>query len=336
MDTSVNKRHIFLTGILLSTFILYPHINGIFFDMGRWIKAGEAIPQTFVWIVRYIILTVLCIFLLRYNIHAEHDLRWTSRLCRNIMFTILAWCLFIIISLSVGVHYDCFTGLLLYQFVIAAVTCTIICHLYSLYQERVRQSKEIEKLRTENLQSRVDALISQINPHFFFNSLNSLTSLIRCDQKEGSLEYIQKLSEVFRYILRSDKQRMVTLREELDFIKAVNYLHKVRFAENFNCSIHIPESDLDSKLPILSILPLMENVVKHNIIDSENPMNVEISVRDGHALTVENPVREKFEPIISNKIGLTNLKNRFKLLTGKTICVSEANGLFTVSLPLEA
>lgn len=335
MEKQFSRKNKILAGVLLATFILYPHINGIFFDMGRWIKAGEAVPQTFVWIVRYVILTILCIFLVNRNLREQSKTRWISRLGWNIKFSIPAWGLFIIISLSVGVHYDCFTGLLLYQFMIAAVTCTIIGHLYSLYKEKVRQSKEIEKLKSENLQSKVDALISQINPHFFFNSLNSLTSLIRCDKKEKSLEYVQKLSEVFRYILRSDKQRMVTLKEELDFIKAFIYLHKVRYANNFHCNIHISESDMNCKLPILSILPLMENVVKHNVIDSENPMKVDISVKDGHILSVENPVCEKFEPVESNKIGLKNLENRFELLTGKSITVNETAGRFTVALPLE-
>lgn len=335
MERQFSRNNKVLAGILLAAFILYPHINGIFFDMGRWIKHGEAVPQTFIWIVRYIILTTLCIFLINRNLRVQWKPRLISRLGRNIMYSLPAWGLFIIISLSAGVHYDCFTGLLLYQFVIAAATCTIIGHLYGLYIEKVRQSKEIEILRSENLQSKVDALISQINPHFFFNSLNSLTSLIRCDKKEKSLEYIQKLSEVFRYILRSDKQRMATLREELKFIEAFIYLQKVRYADNFSCKIDVSEAYLNSKLPILSILPLIENVVKHNVIDSENPMKVNISIENGNVLSVENPVCEKFEPVESNKIGLRNLGNRFELLTGKSIAVNESNGRFTVVLPLE-
>lgn len=335
METLLSRKKRILAGFLLATFILYPHINGIFFDMARWLKAGEALPQTFVWIVRYAVLTGLCIFLVNRNLHTPHASRWPSRLGRNLLYTLAAWGLFIAVSLSVGVHYDCFTGLLLYQFVIAALTCTILGHLYGLHKERIQQSKEIEKLRSENLQSRIDALISQINPHFFFNSLNSLTSLVRCDQKAGALEYIQKLSEVFRYILRSDKQRMVTLKEELDFIKAIIYLNKVRFGDNFNCTIHIPAADMDCKLPILSLLPLMENIVKHNVIDSESPMNVEIAVGKGPVLTVENPVREKLEPVVSSRIGLRNLRNRFELLTGRSIDVSAAAGRFTVTLPLE-
>lgn len=323
--------------LLLTAFILYPHINGIFFDMPRWMSRGEALPQTFVWILRFVIMYFLCVFLLYRNVWNLPSYKSKAgRLGYNLAAMLIAWVIFIALSLAVKIHYDCFTGLLLFQFLIAAISTTVIGYVYSMFKEKQRQRHEIETLKYENLQSRCMALTEQINPHFFFNSMNGLTSLIRNDRKEMSLEYVQKLSEIFRYILKSEERPLVTLRDELNFINSFIYMQKVRFGDNFNCRFNIPENCLDNRLPILSLLSLVENVVKHNTIDSENPIDVLFEYNTKGELIVSNHINEKLEEVESSRIGLKNLMSRSRLLTGRPIEYFRNDDCFTVKIPLLA
>jgi LytS/YehU family sensor histidine kinase len=190
-------------------------------------------------------------------------------------------------------------------------------------------------LKVENLQSRYDALTNQINPHFFFNSLNGLTSVIRKKNPEDALEYVNKLSDVFRYILQSDKKGLVSLGEELEFLKAFFYMMEVRFANKLIFKINVPDDKKDLRIPVLSLLPLVENVVIHNTIDSEHNMVINVSLDQQEELSVSNPVFPKLVPSDSNGTGLKNLENRFSLLMNTHIRVNNDGNRFTVYLPLK-
>jgi LytS/YehU family sensor histidine kinase len=223
--------------------------------------------------------------------------------------------------------------MLAFQFLIMFVLCALIGHVTYLYAEQRRKEQEIEQLKVENLQSRYDALSNQINPHFFFNSLNGLTSVIRKKNEENALEYVNKLSDVFRYILQSDKKGLVTLGEELEFVKAFFYM--IRFANKLVFSINVKDELRNLKLPVLSLLPLIENVVVHNTIDSEHLMEVNICLNPQMELSISNPVFPKLSPADSNGIGLKNLEHRFLLLMNNHIRIVNDGNRFTVYLPLK-
>jgi LytS/YehU family sensor histidine kinase len=204
-----------------------------------------------------------------------------------------------------------------------------------MYNEQKHRELEIEQLKTENLQSRYDALSSQVNPHFFFNSLNSITALIREEKKMQTLEYIHKLSEVFRYILQSDKKGLVCLKEELDFLEAFRYMFEVRYANKLSFLIIVSEEKQERlMIPVLSLLPLVENVMKHNAIDSDNPMEISIVLNDNNELIISNSIHEKLDVLTCNGIGLSNLSERFTMLTTKKITVEKNEKEFRVILPL--
>ena len=114
-----------------------------------------------------------------------------------------------------------------------------------LYTRQREKEQEIERLRFENLQSRCDALANQVNPHFFFNSLNGISSLIRKKNDENTLTYVNQLSDIFRYILQSDRKGVVTLREELEFIQSFRYVMEVRFANKLSFTIDVDEAQKD-------------------------------------------------------------------------------------------
>ena len=221
--------------------------------------------------------------------------------------------------------------------IITYTICLLIGSIVLMINKERQHEKEIEMLRLENLSSQYNAIANQISPHFFFNALSNLSSLIRSNKKQESLEYIANLSGVFRYIIRFKGPSLTTLGEELNFITSYRQLMDVRFAQNYSCRIDVPQQALNMRMPSLSLLPLFENIVKHNVIDSEHHMRITISFNERNELAVANPVYPRLTPPESNGIGLTNLRNRYRLLLGKEIRIEKAEGGgedFKVFLPM--
>lgn len=225
-------------------------------------------------------------------------------------------------------------SLALFQFVMMGLIVTLLGHIIYLYTEKSNKEREIEHLKIESLQSQYDALTNQINPHFFFNSLNSLTSLVRKKDETVTLTFINKLSDVFRYILQSNKKGLVSLAEELEFVEDFKYMMEIRFANKLSYNIEVDKEDLNHKIPVLSILPLLDNIVVHNVIDSDHKMEITITVNKNGELVVSNPIYPKLSSPETNGTGLKNLENRFNLLMNKHIRVEDDGAMFKVYLPL--
>lgn len=202
--------------------------------------------------------------------------------------------------------------------------------LITLRQEIVLEN---EHLKNENLMARYTMLVNQINPHFLFNSLNSLSMLVREDKKESALTYIERLSYTFRYIIRNEQHRLLPLSSEMEFLDAYKYLLEIRYADKLFFDIDIDNDKLGMSLPALSVQPLIENAVKHNSITRSNPLRISISTENDF-LVISNPIRPKMEPENGTGIGLKNLSSRYKLLTGKNIEIVDDGQKFTVRLPL--
>ena len=217
-------------------------------------------------------------------------------------------------------------------FILLTVLLSVL--LIRLLNGKQQMMLEYEQLKTEKLQTSYNALMGQINPHFFFNSLNGLNSLIRSGEKEQTLTYLDELSNVFRYILQSNKKEMVTLAEELQFVKAYTYLLGVRYEGKLFFSIQAAPALLLWHLPILSILPLIENAVKHNVISKQYPLQIDVYTTKENQLVVSNRVQPKVEESTGSGIGLKNLWGRYRMLTGKDIHISNRKDYFKVTLPL--
>lgn len=223
---------------------------------------------------------------------------------------------------------------MLMEHLIVLLTIMLIVPLIRLLHGKQQMMLDYEKLKTEQLQASYNALMGQINPHFFFNSLNGLNSLIRNGEREQTLTYLDELSNVFRYILQSNKKELVTLAEELQFVKAYTYLLSVRYEGKLFFSIQADPPLLLWYLPILSILPLIENAVKHNVISKQYPLQIDIYTTTEKQLVVSNHIQPKIEDSHSSGIGLKNLWGRYRMLTGKDIQISNRKEYFKVSLPL--
>jgi sensor histidine kinase YesM len=320
---------------LVSTiFIIYPDIACLPWELSFLDKSKHAPLLTF-FFIRYAYFVLLIWGLLLYNLKKIKDISFKGRTIRTSLITGVTYGLFVAVMYLWNGKIHGFGSLVLFQFFVVFILSSVVGHVFMMYNVQRKKEQEIEQLRIENLQSRCDALANQINPHFFFNSLNSLTALIRKKDDENTLEFVNKLSDVFRYILQSDKKGLVTLGEELKFAEAFRYMMEVRFANKLEFTIQVDENRLNLKIPALSLLPLIDNIVIHNTIDSLHKMEVTILLNKQSELAVSNPVFPKHTPALTNGTGIRNLENRFSLLMNKQIRVENDGKTFTVYLPLK-
>ncbi|MDR1897222.1 MAG: histidine kinase, partial [Prevotellaceae bacterium] len=336
LNSLASNKMILIISVTMGTLIIYPNIIDLLWHLPHKKNPDGNLEYIFFFIFRYIFFCILIWILLSINIRKTTTLLFSKRLLQTFLISTTAYAMYVCISLALCKHVDCFTGILLFQFVIVCLLCTLTGYVFAMYSEHKNKELEIEQLKTENLQSRYDALANQINPHFFFNSLNSIAALVREEKKEQTLEYIQKLSGVFRYILQSDKKGLVSLREELIFLEAFRYIFEIRYANKLEFYIDIDTKKQDLQIPVLSLLPLVENAVKHNVIDSDNHMKISIVLNNKNELIISNPIHEKIEVSGCNGIGLSNLSERFLLLTNNEVKVEKDNGIFKVILPLNS
>ena len=334
LKADMSNRTLIIASFILSVFVIYPKIINLPWELPDINSRSGKIDHIVFFTYRYLFFCVMIWLLLKVNFFREKTLIFSRRLLKTFVITAIAYLIYILVSFVISKHADCFTGLLLFQFAVACLLCSFIGHFYAMYCDQLRQEHEIDMLKTENLQSRCDALTNQINPHFFFNSLNGLTTLVRGNKKTETLEYINKLSEVFRYTLQSEKKGLVPLGEELKFLDSFRYLQEIRYADKISFNIEIPEDKKCLPVPVLSLLPLIENVVKHNMIDRENKMCISVFINEKDELVVSNPMYKKIDQPENNGIGLANLSDRFRLLLNKDIRIEAKDDIFNVYLPL--
>jgi LytS/YehU family sensor histidine kinase len=188
-----------------------------------------------------------------------------------------------------------------------------------------------ERLEKEKIASQYESLRNQVNPHFLFNSLNALSELVY-ENQELAVKYIRQLSEVYRYVLDSRNQEVVPVHEELAFLKSFIFLQKIRFGDNLKVSITVTEQADKFILP-LSLQLLFENAVKHNIISSDDPLEISIYEESTYLILKNRLNRKKSTGEISG-IGLENIIMRYKYLTEKPVLAQEVDGYFIVKIPV--
>lgn len=324
---------LFLISLLGAVIVAYPNLICLPWEFTFLDESVHTI-HLFYLALRYLIFVLLFCALLYLNIRKKCMIELKPRLFYTFMIAVPVYLAYILFSFSKD-HRTDFPSTITCQFFVIAITSVFAGHISMLYQKQRNSEQEIENLKLENLQSRYDALTNQINPHFFFNSLNGLSGLIRKKDDTKTLEYVTKLSDVFRYILQSDKKGVVCLKEELEFVQAFRYMMEVRFANKLIFDIQVDEKNKELKLPVLSLLPLIDNVVVHNIIDSNHLMTISISLNEKMELVVANPKYPKLTLPDTNGTGLKNVINRFDLLMKKQVRVEDNAHTFIVYLPLK-
>ena len=182
------------------------------------------------------------------------------------------------------------------------------------------------------LELQFESLKSQISPHYLFNCLNTVSSLLYRDSRIAE-EFVRRMADTFRYVLGNQKHKLVTLREELEFVKAYYFLLQVRYEYHLQLEINIPQNILDSWIPPMTLQLLVENAVKHNAISKDQPLLVYLGAKDNTHLIVYNTKTQSVKPLTSFRVGLENIHMRYSFFTSEKVVVQNAEK-FQVHLPI--
>ena len=218
----------------------------------------------------------------------------------------------------------------LIRFILSSILMFVTSKLLLLNRQKNLKELENEKLKSSYLNSKLENLKDQINPHFLFNSFANLSALINEDQQKAN-KYLSNLSDVFRYTLKNSNEQIVDLIDELNLLNSYIDLHKIRLQGGL--SLHIDLPDKQKKILSMSLQPLLENVIKHNEISAEKPLNIFLKQKE-NSLIFKNDLNIKNRITNSNGIGLSNLNERYKILVGKEINIQKNEKHFIVTLPL--
>jgi LytS/YehU family sensor histidine kinase len=212
-----------------------------------------------------------------------------------------------------------------------AVVVILSSQLMYLSQKQQQTALENEKLQSEYMKTRFMALKNQVDPHFLFNSLNTLYSLIQTDAGKAQ-EYVQQLSYVFRYTLQN--KEIITLEEELKFTLAYCRLMQIRYGDNLQFIRNVDEKYFSYNIVPLSLQILVENAIKHNVVSNRKPLCITFSTSERATIRISNPIQPKKDAESGESIGLSNLSERYRLLWNKEILIRNAGGTFEVEIPL--
>jgi LytS/YehU family sensor histidine kinase len=329
--------------VLISLTIHVPLLLSTTFDAGKPYRGGRSFDPIFTFYEIFITIAVsMAIYGINYYLIKPLESSYKLRVLR--IFISIAWSLVAamvvlflsgylrqIIGLEPMIHryFDDFITKNLFAWALVLISIYIIRLIF------VKQAIEVEneQLKVESIQGKFDALKNQLSPHFLFNSLTALKTLIQ-DSPDTAGQYVTHLSQVLRYSLTSNRHQLSTLREELDFIQSYMFMYKLRYGSNLNILINIPESLETYSLPPLTLQILVENAIKHNEISKHNPLVIEINPMSSDALIISNRIQEKLTPEEGTGIGLLNLSKLFTLLGKYELQVIRESGFFKVIVPL--
>ena len=225
-----------------------------------------------------------------------------------------------------------FYSIMVITLVINIVTGSIYEFFYSLlkWKESIEEKEQYQKLQ---LQQELNMLKSQVNPHFLFNSLNTLASLIAEDQEKAE-DFVEQMSKVYRYLLHNNEVELTSLETEIKFIRAYFYLLQTGYGRGISMEINIAEKWNEWLLPPLTLQLLVENAVKHNSHSKQQPLHIFISAGEDEQLIVRNNLQKKNVMVDSGKVRLKNITTKYRLIKRPDIIIGQSDGYFTVSLSL--
>jgi two-component system, LytTR family, sensor kinase len=213
------------------------------------------------------------------------------------------------------------------------VIIIVLMEMALLRDKKLLVEKENNQLRVANLEARHGQLKQQLHPHFLFNSLNILRSLIKRSPNEAET-YLEKLSELLRFSISNDRETLVPLQTELELSTHYLEMQRVRFGNALLFNIHIPVSmSVHGKLPVYSIQLLVENAIKHNVLTQAKPLHITVTGNEAaETITVSNNSQPKTTKEPSNGVGLANLTERYQLLGNSNILISKVDNEFSVTI----
>jgi LytS/YehU family sensor histidine kinase len=252
-----------------------------------------------------------------------------------IIFAVIASTTITLISHSLGPYEQGLVKIIWLNALIASVVNLIVMAILEalLYFDESNQAKsKAEVLERELFRIRFEVLKNQINPHFMFNSLNVLSGLVDKDVEKAQV-FIGEFAHIYRYVLETIEKQVVTLDEELGFVRSYIYLQQIRYGDAIQLTVNVPAIILKLLMPPLSLQLVLENAIKHNIISTTQPLTIEIYY-EGKWLFVRNNIQSKVSSGRSTGVGQTNLTKRYMMITNQVPEFNISNSDYIVKLPL--
>jgi two-component system LytT family sensor kinase len=324
-----------IAGIITSIDVFLKNYEVAFVEM-----IFEFLVNSFLVFIGLVVLGYPIIILLKYvNSRFPWSTAWLKRTLIDVLLILLiaivsAFIFSLIAKGNQGLSADWSAGFakfFTFSF-IACMTFILLVEAIVFFNERQMYLNKSEQLLRENLQTKFEVLKNQVNPHFLFNNLNVLSSLVYQDPKVAD-RFIIEFSKIYRYILDMQAKAMVSLESELNFLDSYTYLLKQRFKDGITVKKEISSSLLQKKIPPLTLQLLMENVVKHNIISMEQPLTVYLKEADDR-LIFKNKITLRNQSEKPSGLGLNNIRERYKLVSSRSVTIQKEDGFFIVSLPL--
>ena len=256
-------------------------------------------------------------------------LRFISGLGANIAFVLLYFTLTGTYWFNAGTEEILKLNIL---FIIAVFIYEIFYGLFYSYRYYAVTQAELLQSERWQLELQFESLKNQISPHYLFNCLNTVSSLLYKDSRTAE-EFVRRMADTFRYVLGNQKHKLVPLREELEFVKSYYFLLQVRYAYHLQLEINVPQNILDTPIPPMTLQLLVENAVKHNAISKDQPLLVYIGAKDNTHLIVYNTKTQTIKPINSFRVGLENIHKRYRFFTREPVVILDAER-FQVQLPV--
>lgn len=250
----------------------------------------------------------------------------------SVVIILWNWLWFIVLRKETLAQFLSYGWFIIIGEYIVLVIVTAISYAKSFFKVWLEEMLQGEKLKQEAIALQYQVMQNQVNPHFLFNSLNALGSLIDIDPQKAK-EFTRELSMFYRELLYFKDKELVPVRDELNFVRKYIYLQKIRFGTNLEVSVHISDENGFEIIP-MSLQMMIENAIKHNIISKEKPLTIIIGQTDEASIFVENNLQLRDNVSGSNHIGLKNLTERYRFLTGRELLVTKNQHFFRVTLPL--
>ena len=258
-----------------------------------------------------------------------------KRLMITFAFLVAYTALIVVIVEGIVFRYEGGYKAFLLMYIVGVFVTVLVSAIhgsYTYFNMLLESVKTQEKLNRAQVESELKALASQVNPHFLFNSLNTLLTIIH-ENPDLAAHFTQKLADVYRYVLQSKNKEVVELADELEFARNYMFLLKIRFGNNFKEKMVIPEEYLHKRVPVLALQILIENATKHNAISDHHPLHLEIKV-DNNKLQITNNLNHKVVHEETNGTGLDNIRNRYRLFGYDDMRVHQDTEKFSVTIPL--
>ena len=339
----VNIQDIFKIAIVIAIVVFV--IERLLFNVSGFnLPINELLKVFAIHLMYAFVLTLINFYFFKY---LGEKFSWTGRSTERLIFGIVGSILLTMVALAIlrfitlvwilGYPVDSFfkdkNAYSYYLFGLAlTLFFSLAFHAFFFYKALNEKKVEEQQIVAKTETAKFESLKSQIDPHFLFNSLNVLTSLIGENPKQAE-KFTTKLSKVYRYVLEQKSKDLIELDEELQFAKAYMELLKMRFENAVNFEIPEKASIHDLKIIPLSLQLLLENTIKHNVVSEENPLSVTIKEENGY-LVITNNYNPKVTIEKGTRVGLKNIMDRYNLITLKKVSIEKDADKFTVKLPL--